>query len=151
MMEVLMPAGRPPMGSKLVDRFPASEDAKMKLKAILDSVAGATSIPEACVKLGISETRFYQLREDALFAALQSLEPAAMGRPRKENVFSEAEVDVLHKKIANLENDLVTSQTKTMIATTFPHLLKREVDEKKTNPKEEPSRSRKAERKRRGR
>jgi len=32
-----MPAGRPAMGSKLVDRFPASEDAKMKLKAILDS------------------------------------------------------------------------------------------------------------------
>lgn len=129
-----------------MDRFPASEDAKRKLKAILEEMMNEMSVPDACAKLGISETRFYQLREEALTAALRSLEPAAMGRPRKEEVFDGTEVETLRKRVANLENDLVTSQTKTMIATTFPHLLKREVDEKKTNPKEEPSRSRKAER-----
>jgi hypothetical protein len=145
-----MPAGRPPMGARLVDRFSASDDAKRKLKVILESVTGETSIPEACVKLGVSETRFYQLREEALSAALQSLEPAAIGRPRKEEVFSEAEVEALRRRVAELENDLVLSNVKTSIAAELPHLLKEET-QKKTDWKKEMRRVRKAERKRRGR
>jgi hypothetical protein len=141
-----MPAGRPPMGPKLVDKFDASDEAKMKLKVIIETMNADISIPEACVKLGIGETRFYELREEALSAALSSLEPGTPGRPRKEVSFGHAEMEALKRKVAMLENDLVTSQTKTMIATAFPHLLKKDSDEKKTNPKEELRRSRKAER-----
>jgi hypothetical protein len=77
--------------------------------------------------------------------------PGTPGRPRKENVFSEAEVEVLKKKIAELEKDLVLTRTKAMIETSFPHLVKEKAGEKKTDPKKEQRRKRKAERKRRGR
>lgn len=149
-MEVLMPAGRPPMGPKLVENLHASEEAKRKLEVILETVTGETSVIEACAKLGIGETRFYNLREEALSAAIATLEPGTPGRPRKENVFSEAEVEALKKELAMLKKDLVTSQTKTLIATAFPHLVKEEADEKKTDQREELRRKRKAERKRRG-
>jgi len=131
-----MPAGRPPMGPRLVDRLDGSQEAKMKLEVILKNLTMEISIQEACAKLGIGETRFYELREEALSAALSSLEPGTPGRPRKEVSPGQAEVDALKKELAMLKKDLVTSQTKTMIAASFPHLVKEEAGEK-TDSKED--------------
>ena len=45
--------GRKPLGAQLVDRLEGSEHAKIRLKVILETLAGRQTIPEACDELGI--------------------------------------------------------------------------------------------------
>ena len=76
-----MPGGRPPKGPELVDRLEGSEEAKHRLKIVLETIQGKRSVREAIEILGISETRFHVIREKALSGAVASLEPGVRGRP----------------------------------------------------------------------
>ena len=76
-----MPGGRPPKGPDLVDRLEGSEEAKQRLKIVLETIQGKRSVQEAIEILGISETRFHVIREKALAGAVASLELGVRGRP----------------------------------------------------------------------
>jgi hypothetical protein len=144
-----MPAGRPPKGPKLIDNVEGSEEAKQRAEVILETITGETSVLKACEILGISETRFYQIRDMALKGAVSSLEPGTRGRPLVVEEVSAPEVEALRKRVADLENELKIAQTRTMLATTFPNLVDDAEAKKKMNMRRERRRRRKAERQRR--
>src|SRR5208282_948018 len=76
--------GRKPTGSNLVEHLEGSERAKARLKAILETLSGARSIPEVCEELGINESMFHRVRSEVLQTALQRLEPRPLGRPPQQ-------------------------------------------------------------------
>jgi hypothetical protein len=76
--------GRRPGGPrKCLAGLTGSEQAKLRLEVVLDTIAGKCGVKEACLRLGISEPRFHQLREQVLTAALERLEPKPAGRRRQ--------------------------------------------------------------------
>lgn len=68
-------------GSKLVDGLEGSEPAKDLCRAILDTLAGNTTVVDAARSLGCNQSYFYKIRERALQAMLADLEPKQRGRP----------------------------------------------------------------------
>jgi hypothetical protein len=145
-----MPAGRPPLGPELVDRLGTTEEAKTRLKAILETMTGMKTVEDACAQLDISESRFHELKSIALTAAAVSLEPAPRGRPRKQDDPAAGELEQMKQKIAELEQELIFAKARAVVATAFPHLIKDPNTEKKKNPRDERRKRRRAQRKRRG-
>src|SRR6516164_8817741 len=66
--------GRYPSGPEAVERLAGSAEAKERLQVVLETLAGRCRVQEACARLGISEPRFQQVRQQMLSAALNSLE-----------------------------------------------------------------------------
>lgn len=119
-----MTRGRKPLGPKWVDTFEASGGAKRRLRLILETVAGQTSIPEACEALGVTEARFHEIRQEAIGAALQELEPKPPGRPPKVISEADARVAELEAEVRELRIDLRAAQVREEIAAVMPHVLK---------------------------
>jgi transposase-like protein len=118
-----MSGGRPPKGSELVERFEGSAEAKERLKAIIDAMTGATTVAEACARLGVGESRFYQIRDEMLAGALASLEPGMAGRPRKEEPEEEKRLAEMTRRIKRLELELEAAHVRTELALTMPEVL----------------------------
>lgn len=95
--------GRPPIGSKLVDRLEGSPLAKARLRAILDSLTGESSAIDAARSIEINEPRFHALRTRTLQEALTGLEPRKPGRKPKQ-------VDPKDEEIARLKGELERAQ-----------------------------------------
>ena len=68
--------GRYPSGPEYVDSLEGSEQAKKRLRVVLETMTGKLRVQEACQILELSEQCFYQLREELLQAALERLEVA---------------------------------------------------------------------------
>ena len=84
--------GRRPTGPELVDRLAGSEQARERVKVVLQTMTGELRVQEACERLQISEQRFDELRLEAIQAAVASLEPKPTGRcgaPRSGRTFAE--------------------------------------------------------------
>jgi transposase-like protein len=128
-----MPAGRPPKKSDLVDSFDAGNLERERLRIILQTLSGEVSVVEACELLDVSETRFHDLRTQALQAAVISLAPKPRGRPSKPG--APEEVQKLKEQVMDLELELQTQRVKTEIAVTMPHLLKDKPTKKKITKK----------------
>jgi len=75
-----MTQGRPPLGPNIVEHFDADPNTKLRLQVMLQTLAGAISVPDACLKLGISQPRFFELRATMLQAALDGLQPKPAGQ-----------------------------------------------------------------------
>jgi len=73
--------GRRPAGPEYVEQLNASGEAKQRLRAVLETLAGRLRVHEACAQLGIGPVRFHALRHSVLQAALAALEPRPAGRP----------------------------------------------------------------------
>jgi len=130
-----MRRGRKPLGPKLVDRLDASADAKRRLRLILETIAGARAVPEACDALGVTEARFHELREQALAGALQSLEPKPLGRPPKRPSPEDPRLAELEAEVRELRLEVRAAQVREEIAAVMPHVLKpRKLILKKTAP-----------------
>jgi hypothetical protein len=82
--------GRLPSGPEYIDKLEGEREEKERLKAILATMFGEMRLLEACAEMGIGETRFHQLRELALQAALEAIARRPAGRPSLAS-FSEAE------------------------------------------------------------
>ena len=146
-----MPAGRPPLGPELVDKLEMTEETKLRLKAILETIAGTKTVEQACAQLGVSESRFHELKATAIASAAMGLEPAPRGRPRKAEDSAQGEVEALKVRVKELEHELIFSKTRTVLAAAFPHLIRDPNELKKKNPRDERRKRRKEERKRKGR
>ncbi|MCZ7607573.1 MAG: hypothetical protein M5U25_16200 [Planctomycetota bacterium] len=79
-----MTRGRPPLKSALVDALPGPEEDKRRLRLILATVSGELTVAQACEQLGVGETRFFDLRRQALESALAGIAPREPGRPQQQ-------------------------------------------------------------------
>jgi hypothetical protein len=112
--------GRPPKGADLVDSLEASGEARQRLKVILRTVTGELSVPEACERLGVCESRFHELREEALSAALSGLEPKKAGRKPKQVPAGQAEIESLKAQLDELKTELRFSHAREELAVGLP-------------------------------
>jgi hypothetical protein len=106
--------GRKPSGPEYVQHLEGSAEAKRRLQVILETMTGKKRVLEACQELAISESRFLQLRQELLQAALERLERRLAGRPRRTPA---AEDDnALRAELADMEQALATAQLREELA-----------------------------------
>ena len=117
--------GRKPTGTKLLDKFTASPRAQARMRAILETVSGQKTIPEACAELGIGEAMFHRIRDHALAAGLDALEPKPIGRPRTATTTQSSVVAALQQENQDLKVELRAAAVRAEIAGSMPHLLTR--------------------------
>jgi hypothetical protein len=117
--------GRPHQGVELVTKLDASEQARQRLKIILQTLAGTMTVQEACAVLGIGRAAFNKLRQQFLFRATGLLEPRPRGRQRQEPTAAEIELARLKHEVAQLQLNLKAMQVREEIALVMPHLLQR--------------------------
>jgi hypothetical protein len=108
----------------LVERLGGSEAAKARLALILEALAGRRTVAEVCEQLGLGERRLHALRQRALQAAVDSLEPRPAGRPAAAEA-ADARVVVLEGQVQELRLELRAAQIREEIALAMPHLLRR--------------------------
>ena len=119
-----MGAGRPPDGPKHVDRLEGDDEAKRRLRIVLETLSGERSIDEACAELGVSASRFHEMRKDALQSALDGLAPGASGRPKQAAPETDPErLATLERENQELQAELLASMVRTEIALGMPHLF----------------------------
>ena len=117
--------GRKPLAEAAVEDLSGSEHAKQRLMMILKTMRQELTIPEACEKLGIRETRFHAMRKQWLQESLQLLEPRRVGRrPGGSRVLDDGEVEHLERKVSELERELVVCDVRRQIGELMPHLIK---------------------------
>jgi len=117
--------GRKPTGTKLLDKFPASPRAQARMRAILETLSGQKTIAEACAELGIGEAMFHRIRDHALAAGLDALEPKPIGRPRTASTAESPIVAALEQENQDLKIALRAAEVRGEIAQSMPHLLSR--------------------------
>lgn len=116
--------GRPVLGVELVDVVAGSEDARLRLKLILETLGGASTIEQACRQLGIGRSMFNKLRSQFLASAAGLLEPRQPGRKKRLPTPAEQELEHLRQENQELKLQLKTRQIREEIALVMPHLLK---------------------------
>lgn len=122
---------RPVQGPLLVEKLSASEHARLRLKLILETIAGQRTAIEAAEILGITEQGFHKLRMERLQSWAEDLEPKPTGRKPKEEHEDTTKIKELEAQIKELKIDLKTSRLREEIALTMPHILTTtELDEK---------------------
>jgi hypothetical protein len=125
--------GRKPQGAGLVAPLAGSEHAKLRLKLFLQTLSGEYSVGEACLALGIHESRFYAQRGQWLQESLALLEPHSPGRPAKiELPPSPEETQVLRQRVQELEARSAAVEVQSELALTLPHVIARLQPGKKT-------------------
>lgn len=118
-MESIM-RGRRPTGPELVDRLAGSEQARERVKVVLQTMTGELRVQEACEQLQISEQRFDELRLEAIQAAVASLEPKPTGRPPRTTTIDAAEAERLQHRVAELEAELAVATVRADLAAALP-------------------------------
>ena len=120
----MTPLGRPPKGPELVDQIDGSDQARRKLRIILETLSGEKTVPEACAELGIERSRFHAMRKAFLLDAVSSLEPRNRGRPPAQVSPEQAKVDLLQKRVEALTVEVRAAQIREELAAVMPHVLK---------------------------
>ena len=118
-----MAKGRPSLGPALADKVEGSDQAKERLRIILQTIAGEISVADACKQLGLSEARFHELRQKWMQDACAALEPKPLGRPKETTVEDEVEMLRLHRENENLKMHLRAAQIREEISIAMPHVL----------------------------
>lgn len=135
--------GRRPTGPKSVHKLQGSALAKERLEVILETIAGTTRVVDACQRLGISEPRYHQLKDDVLNGALAALEPRPAGRPPQTTSPAELEIGALQQRLQDQDLELRAAQARAEIAVTLPRVVQETpTPEKKTPPPRRPRRTR---------
>jgi hypothetical protein len=116
--------GRKPTGANLVEGLEGSERAKMRLKAILETLSGQRTIPDACEELGIQETMFHRVRSEVLQTALSRLEPRPLGRPPHQHSLQDGRISDLEEAKRQLQVELKASEIRRELAENLPRLAK---------------------------
>lgn len=116
--------GRRPLGIDLVERMDGDPRAKERLMAVLESLSGEGSIAELCSICGVKRSRFYKLRDQALWGALCALHPARRGPRPHELDERDEQIASLEGEIESLRVQLVAARVRTEVALVMPHLLR---------------------------
>ncbi|MFA6135651.1 MAG: hypothetical protein WC869_16705 [Phycisphaerae bacterium] len=116
--------GRKPLGAQLVDRLEGSAHAKIRLKVILETLAGRQTIPEACETLGIQESMLHRVRSEVLQTALGRLEPRPLGRPPLATSPQDQRVAELEDENLRLQTGLRAAEIRRELAEQLPRASK---------------------------
>ena len=118
----------------MVTMLSGSKHAKRRMMWFLKTLAGEHRVGDACLDLGIGESRFFAQRAEWLQEALDLLEPRSAGRPAKaEPPVSASEVQSLRERVRELEARAAAVEVQAELARTLPHVLHRLGPGKKTN------------------
>lgn len=139
--------GRRPVGPEYADQLEGSATAKERLKVILGTMAGQCRVIEACERLGISEQRFHQLREEMMEGALKALEPGHAGRPVQTPTLAETQVVALERQLQDKEVELRAAKAREEIALIMPEVKHEPVKPEKKTPPRTPQRRRRGRKK----
>lgn len=112
--------GRKPPGPEYVERLEGSAEAKRRLTAILQTLAQARRLGEASAELDLTPQRFHMLRQQALQAALQALEPGHPGRPRQAPTLQQEHLEALQQDNDHLRQELAAALVREEIALVLP-------------------------------
>jgi hypothetical protein len=115
--------GRPVKGVELLEDMEVSEVARQRLMVILQTLAGALTIEEACQVLGVNRSRFHDLRHEFLDRAAGLLEPRQPGPKPNRPTEAQLEIERLQREIVQLKLDLKATQIREEIALVMPQLL----------------------------
>lgn len=127
--------GRRPRGPAHVDSLWGSAHAKARLRAFLATLSGELGVDEACRQLGLSSSRFFELRTAWLHGALALLEPRSPGRPRHaEPAVPLEEARALRARISELEARAAAVEAQAELARTLPHVVARATPKKTSRP-----------------
>lgn len=122
-----MCVGRPPKGPDHVNSLEGAEAEKRRLRIVLETLSGERTIEQACEELGVSSSRFHELRRQALQAALDGVTPHPPGRPKHEESSNpSSRLAELEQEVRELRLELQAAYTRTEIALAMPHVLTRE-------------------------
>lgn len=102
-------------------KLDGSEQAAQRLEAILQTLGGEQTVRGACAALGIAPTRFHQLRQEALQAALERLEPGQVGRPSRPA--PDPQITQLQAEIADLRLQLKAVSVQAELAAVLPRVM----------------------------
>jgi hypothetical protein len=108
---------------ELLEDMEVSEVARQRLMVILQTLAGALTIEEACHVLGINRSRFHDLRHEFLDRAAGLLEPRQPGPKPSRPTEAQLEIERLQREIVQLKLDLKATQIREEIALVMPQLL----------------------------
>ena len=111
-----MKRGRRPRKSALVDSLSGPEETKQRLRVIMATISGELSIADACARLGIQETRFFDLRAQALEGALNGIAPGKPGRPSREDTPEQMKLKEMQKRLDAMEIELQAARIKVELA-----------------------------------
>ena len=110
--------GRRPGGPELADRQDGSARARERMRLILETIAGRTSVTEARQQLGICTQRFEAIRAEVIRAGIAALEPKPLGRPPRAD--RSPEVARLEARVAELEAELHAAHVRAELAAQLP-------------------------------
>jgi transposase-like protein len=112
--------GRKARGPEFVRDLQGDAQARERLERILDTVAGRLGVSEAAERLGITPQRLHMLREQALQAALEALQPQPLGRPSKAAGSEQEQIDALQRDNQRLQRELAASKLREEIDLVLP-------------------------------
>ena len=105
------------MGAKLVDGLEGTPGAKDRLRAILSTITGECSVPEAARSIDCHEANLYVLRGRMLQEAVQGLEPRTPGRKPKVRDEKDEEIERLRHELEKVKAALATVSVRLDLAT----------------------------------
>ena len=108
--------GRKPPGPEFVQRLQGSATSKERAEIILKTLTGQLRFQEASALLGITPQRLHMLRQEALQALVDRLEPQPLGRPRQAPAPAAAGA----VPVASLERELEAARLREEIALLLP-------------------------------
>lgn len=91
--------------------------------AVLESLQGDGSVAELASICGVKRSRFYELRDQALWGALWALYPERRGPKPHEVDERDERIASLEGEIESLRVQLVAARVRTEVALVMPHLL----------------------------
>jgi len=100
----------------VVERLDGSDEAKRRLRVLLEVLSGRCRVKDACARLGIKEARLGQLRRRALLGALEALEPRPSGRQRQRPEVTADQVEALTARVRELGLELRVAQARAEVA-----------------------------------
>ena len=107
-------------GPGLVEHLPGSDQAKRKLRIVLETIADRKSVQEACQELGIGKTAFHEMRARLLEEALGLMEPRPPGRPRHTVSAGEDRVVQLEAEVRRLRTEVDIAHVREEILLAMP-------------------------------
>jgi hypothetical protein len=108
--------GRKPPGPEFVQRLQGSAASKQRAEIILKTLTGQLRFQEASALLGITPQRLHMLRQEALQALVDRLEPQPLGRPRQ----APAPAVAAAEPVESLQRELEAARLREEIALLLP-------------------------------
>jgi hypothetical protein len=96
-------AGRKPQTTGHVDHVGGSPHAKARLTAILKTLSGEWTVPQACAAVGLHEAQFHALRHVWLAGAVALLEPKPADQQRIADLEHQVVLATAQREVAEVQ------------------------------------------------